>query len=406
MNSVGVDEFARTVRAEARRLETDADGLERLERQRRAVRMNSWTDRDTGMRRWRNRWDPETAVRLEARLDAQVEAMFHDRLPDGCPTDLLEKQSYLRALALLAMLDGKGVRLGRPEIVVVVDHTGGGGEPVVDWGPDVDLPKQVLDDLFQTAKVHTVVVRNGVVIDAPGELNLGRTTRLANRAQRRALRGLYATCAIPGCCVRYSRTKLHHVIWWEHGGRTDLAKSAAGVRETPPAHPPRRLARRSRTQPPTVDHTPRRTSHDHRPTQTQRRMSAAVLALRAWSRGIEVTRPRGTLARMPWGDDSADARLHGTGIADSVLDLIGNTPLVRLKRTSEIHGIKCVLAMKMETTNPGGSSKDRPALEMIIAAERDGSAEARRHHRRADERQHRCRPGDRRRRNAATSACS
>src|SRR6476659_3874153 len=76
---------------------------------------------------------------------------------------------------------------------------------------------------------------------------------------------------------------------------------------------------------------------------------------------------------MAWGDDSTDARLHGTGIADSVLDLIGNTPLVRLKRTSEIHGIKCVLAMKMETTNPGGSSKDRPARQMIIAAERDGS---------------------------------
>ena len=55
-----------------------------------------------------------------------------------------------------------------------------------------------------------------------------------------------------------------------------------------------------------------------------------------------------------------------------MLDLIGNTPLVRLKRTSEIHGITCVLAMKMETTNPGGSSKDRPALEMILAAERDG----------------------------------
>ncbi len=39
---------------------------------------------------------------------------------------------------------------------------------------------------------------------------------------------------------------------------------------------------------------------------------------------------------------------------------------------SEIDGIRCVLAMKMETTNPGGSSKDRPALEMILAAERDG----------------------------------
>ena len=75
---------------------------------------------------------------------------------------------------------------------------------------------------------------------------------------------------------------------------------------------------------------------------------------------------------MPWGDAASDARLHGTEMAESVLDLIGNTPLVVLKRVSEIHGIRCVLAMKTETTNPGGSAKDRPALEMILAAERDG----------------------------------
>jgi cystathionine beta-synthase len=75
---------------------------------------------------------------------------------------------------------------------------------------------------------------------------------------------------------------------------------------------------------------------------------------------------------MPFGNDSADQRLHGTEIADSVIDLIGNTPLVRMKRISEIHNIDCVLAMKNETTNPGGSAKDRPALEMILAAEREG----------------------------------
>src|SRR3712207_2828634 len=75
---------------------------------------------------------------------------------------------------------------------------------------------------------------------------------------------------------------------------------------------------------------------------------------------------------MAWGNDAADARLHGTEIAESVIDLIGSTPLVRLKRISEIHGIRSVLAMKTETTNPGGSAKDRPALEMIVAAERDG----------------------------------
>src|SRR5215207_8891917 len=68
----------------------------------------------------------------------------------------------------------------------------------------------------------------------------------------------------------------------------------------------------------------------------------------------------------------ADARLEGTQIADSVIDLIGNTPLVRMKRTMEIDQLPAVLAMKMETANPGGSSKDRPALEMILAAERDG----------------------------------
>ena len=33
---------------------------------------------------------------------------------------------------------------------------------------------------------------------------------------------MYATCAIPGCGVRYDHCKLHHVIWWRHGGCTDL----------------------------------------------------------------------------------------------------------------------------------------------------------------------------------------
>jgi cystathionine beta-synthase len=64
--------------------------------------------------------------------------------------------------------------------------------------------------------------------------------------------------------------------------------------------------------------------------------------------------------------------MEGTEIVDSVVDLIGNTPLVRMKRISELEGIECTLAMKHEVTNPGGSSKDRPALEMILAAEASG----------------------------------
>src|SRR5499426_2711859 len=60
----------------------------------------------------------------------------------------------------------------------------------------------------------------------------------------------------------------------------------------------------------------------------------------------------------------------GPQIAESVLDLIGNTPLVKLGRLA--HDLSCTVVAKMETTNPGGSSKDRPAVEMIDAAERDG----------------------------------
>ena len=57
-------------------------------------------------------------------------------------------------------------------------------------------------------------------------------------------------------------------------------------------------------------------------------------------------------------------------VADSVLDLIGKTPLVRLPRIGD--GVPCPVVAKLETTNPGGSSKDRPALTMIDEAEKAG----------------------------------
>jgi cysteine synthase A len=57
-------------------------------------------------------------------------------------------------------------------------------------------------------------------------------------------------------------------------------------------------------------------------------------------------------------------------IADSVLDLIGNTPLVRLSHVTP-EGSAEVLG-KMESLNPAGSVKDRIALAMIEAAEEQG----------------------------------
>lgn len=57
--------------------------------------------------------------------------------------------------------------------------------------------------------------------------------------------------------------------------------------------------------------------------------------------------------------------------ANSVIDLIGNTPLIRLKRASEETG--CEILGKAEFLNPGQSVKDRAALEIIRAAERSGA---------------------------------
>jgi cystathionine beta-synthase len=57
-------------------------------------------------------------------------------------------------------------------------------------------------------------------------------------------------------------------------------------------------------------------------------------------------------------------------IADSPLALIGNTPLVRLRRVGR--DLACDLAAKLEMLNPGGSVKDRPAVAMIDEAERQG----------------------------------
>ena len=61
-----------------------------------------------------------------------------------------------------------------------------------------------------------------------------------------------------------------------------------------------------------------------------------------------------------------DARIY-----DGVWDLVGDTPLVRLTRLPDKAGAE--VCGKLESKNPSGSVKDRPAHAMILAAERDGT---------------------------------
>ena len=59
-------------------------------------------------------------------------------------------------------------------------------------------------------------------------------------------------------------------------------------------------------------------------------------------------------------------------ISNSILDFIGNTPLIRINNITKKDNLKCEILCKCEYFNSGGSIKDRIALNMINKAEEEG----------------------------------
>jgi hypothetical protein len=222
------DEFARTVRVAVADQLTDG-GIANLEKQKRATACRTWTDPGTGMIHLRGQFDPEAGLALQGRLRNTVERLFHRSTPDTCPTDPALKQDHLCALALLALVNGPGRDHGQApvsanaDLIVVVDEqtlrSGIRSTSTVDLGsPDTFLPVETLRRIACSANIIPVVLNSdGVAVD------VGRGARLANRAQRRAMRAMYRSCSIFGCGVPFEQCVLHHIRYWENGGTTDLA---------------------------------------------------------------------------------------------------------------------------------------------------------------------------------------
>jgi len=204
------------------------DGVERFEQQRRDMRFGLRTNAATGMVVPYGQFDPEFAAILTGAISAECERLFHGgQIPAGAPTDHLARQEHLDALALKSLVTG-GQRGGGdawgpgPDVSVIVDaqtllegtHEGSVLE-VSAGGTLFDLPVEVIRRWLDSADITPVVV-------APGgqRLMMGRTIRTASRAQRRALRNLYSTCAL--CETSFDHCHVHHVDWWEHGGTTDI----------------------------------------------------------------------------------------------------------------------------------------------------------------------------------------
>ena len=80
------------------------------------------------------------------------------------------------------------------------------------------LPPATMAKLFCGAEVRAMLLNPNHV-----DLDLGRTVRLANRAQRRALAARDRGCRFPGCDRPIGWTVAHHVEFWENYGPTDIS---------------------------------------------------------------------------------------------------------------------------------------------------------------------------------------
>ena len=130
-----------------------------------------------------------------------------------------------RSQRVLWLLEELGVRyeiaryqrqpnmLAPPELRAI--HPLGKSPVITDTGNTVAV-SALLRLAGECELVTTVLDRHGAI------LCLGRTQRLASRAQRRALAARDGGCCFPGCTRPASWCQVHHVISWLDGGPTDL----------------------------------------------------------------------------------------------------------------------------------------------------------------------------------------
>ncbi|MDW3216289.1 MAG: DUF222 domain-containing protein [Ilumatobacteraceae bacterium] len=211
------EEFGRNCRDMIRHLERDA-GVERAERQRRETRLSKKIDRE-GMYVLNARLHPELGHAVFNSLDAETAALIKaggDRSVD---------RAAVAAEALGNLVTGghQAERAAEAEIRLHVDErTASTGElhdhSICEFDDGSPIPPASVVRLMCNGTIVPIILdADGVAVD------VGQARRLANRAQRRALRAMYRSCAFHGCDVAYHRCEIHHIHEWEHGGPTDLA---------------------------------------------------------------------------------------------------------------------------------------------------------------------------------------
>ncbi len=229
---VSPEEFGREVRRLGDMLSGD-EGLARFEQQRRATRLRRGVDRLTGMHWLHGELDPETGSALFTALQRQLDTWFHH--PDqvaatAVVAELVDDQEHLAAHALTQLCtqgrtgdsddgeggaDASGDRRRPPppvtfEVSVLCDlqtmRSGLHAASICETSSGVPLPPETVRRMACDAKILPIVM-NGRSLP----IDLGRSQRVANRTQRRALRAAHRTCVVPGCTVAFDWCQIHHL---------------------------------------------------------------------------------------------------------------------------------------------------------------------------------------------------
>lgn len=228
-----VDQTVATVRSD--------DGLSTFERQRQNTYLRTWIDGE-GMTNLRGRFDPVSGAAITSVLEQRVDQLFHSGDGD-VPVSVapgIEPNDHRRAHALVERLTRRTTDVDdssslRAEVVVHIDlemltksvigtsvetraiEGRGALHGTCRTNMGVDLPVETVRRLACEADIIPVVLDGRSV-----PIDVGRSKRLATANQRRALEAVHPTCAIPDCDVPFHRCQIHHIDYWENGGRTDL----------------------------------------------------------------------------------------------------------------------------------------------------------------------------------------
>ena len=195
-----------------------------------AVRRAIEEVRDAERQRFVTWWYSEDGARfgIEGELPAAegaVVAKAIDRLAERIPTVPGEEgelfASARKADALVTLCSARiGEDPDADRATVVVHMRQGSSVAATQGGADIEGGPVVAAETAERLRCESRT--QTVVEDASGEpLALGRMSRFPSAAMLRQLRYRDVGCTFPGCgSVRFA--KAHHIVWWRHGGGTDL----------------------------------------------------------------------------------------------------------------------------------------------------------------------------------------